>query len=215
MSSVPSIEVSPLLSHPGDWMRIGRGRSLQFFATDEEVETWLRSSLPVEYGPFRLVDAQGSLRGRSGVKRVIWDVSEFLEQLGSYGSSTIVHIWSEALTPNLLSEVVDDFSAACSLSGLPSLDHGYVRKGMQESSSLAMVERIQNKETGEIREHSGYRKVYNRLSRAIKKSLCYSTFHRFADGSEEEDTSLRRMTEAAAQAHGNGIVFTARPGRRL
>jgi hypothetical protein len=203
-------------SELGNWERVGRGRVLQFFATDEEVQAWLNSALPPAYAPYGLIRQEYRIRGQRRLPIVTYSVSDFIDCLGKRDPpSTHFHIWSEVLSFDLLGDPCDDVGALCSLNGLPAVDHGHVRKGKQEGSAISIVDRVRNKTTGELRDHSEYRKVYNSLVRVIKKSLCYSTINRFADGSEREDTSLRRMTEAAAQAHGHAVVFSARPGRRL
>jgi hypothetical protein len=44
-----------LTDHLEDRARVGRGRELQFFATDSEVRGRLLSALPPEYGSYTLV----------------------------------------------------------------------------------------------------------------------------------------------------------------
>jgi hypothetical protein len=185
---------------------------LQFFATDDEVQEWLNHCLLPKYAPYRLIPTPQWARPGDQIRTHA--VEDLLQTLATC-ESTSFFLWSQAISPRLLLNIPQNLVAWCSINGLPNLDHGFDWRGTRRESALGFVERIENKHTGEIRIHVEYREVYNRLRREIVKALRYSTFHRFADGTEREDTSLRRMTEAAAQAHGHGIVFNARPGRRL
>jgi hypothetical protein len=206
-----------LIRDLNNWKRVGQGKALQFFATDAEVHQWLLDCIPGEYLPYRLVGADLTPRDLRYVEKPFACELDELQPLPSTPGSprSMFFIWSENLTPDLFDECPESFSAYCSLNGLVALEHGGIRHHKREPSSLMIVDRVRNQQTGMTREHREYRRIYNSLARCVKRALCYSTILRFRDGTEEEDTKVLLMTELAAQAYGDGFSFQRAPSRRL
>jgi hypothetical protein len=202
-----------------NWYRVGRGKVLQFFATDDEVQEWLLTMLPSGYGPYTLVGADLVKvdKKRYVEKGFEFDITGFKKAIYEKECPRWQYwIRSKVLTPEL------DFSRhkmitwILSYSGLVGLDHGSFVKGMgRDASSIAIVEKVANKETGEIIKHKEYLKIYKILARQIKNQLCYSSFWKFKNGTEREDFKLQLMTEKAVEAYKSGFVFKNRPGRRI
>jgi hypothetical protein len=51
--------------------------------------------------------------------------------------------------------------------------------------------------------------------REIKKHLSYSSFWKFKDGSEREDTKLQLMTQGIVDQYNQGVRFKNRPGKNI
>lgn len=200
-----------------NWKRVGGGRTLEFFATDAEVQRWLLDCIPQEYLPCRLVGADLIQRGPRYIEKPFVCEFDELQRLPSAPGTprNKFFIWSETLTPDLFDASPESFSTYCSLNGLIVLQYGRIRHHLREALALMIVDRVRNQQTGVIREHLEYRRIYNSLARCVKRALCFSTVHRFKDGSEEEDAELRLMTEKAAQAYQEGFPFRSAPCRRL
>jgi len=201
-----------------NWFRIGRGRELQFFATDDEVQSWLLNFLPEEYAPYSLVGADLIKKGKIYIEQGFeFDISE-LEKAMYEKDETRWHYWirSKVLTPELRLITGERITWTLSYSGLVSLQHGRELQNMgRDASSIGIVERVKNEKTGEIRHHKDYLRIFNSLKRKVKRTLCYSTIHKFKNGTVAEDTRLQLMTEKAVRAYEDGLLFKNAPGRRL
>jgi hypothetical protein len=205
-----------------NWHRVGRGRVLQFFATDDEIQEWLLSALPPEYGPYTLVGAdlvqiekkkyiqKGFEFGIDELKRAMYEQDE-----------TRWEYWirSKVITPQLDFSRHKMISWILSYSGLVGLHHGSYNKNKWvdglDASSIGIVDQVNNDKTGEKIQHKEYLNIFKKLNREIKNHLCYSSFWKYKDGSEREDFESRLMTEKAVRAYEEGMKFVNRPGRRL
>jgi hypothetical protein len=78
-----------------------------------------------------------------------------------------------------------------------------------------MLSKIRHKVTGEAVEHKDYIKIFQALSRRIKKDLTHATI--LGEGDKAiEDSKVALMTTAAVEAALAGQVqFLCRPGRAL
>lgn len=215
----------PILDNLDDWQRAGRGRVLQFFATDEEVQRWLIAALPSEYAPYLLIGVDLVKEGRIFVEKPFQcEVSSLLDcmQLGIEPRFKF-WIWSKVLIPNPPLKTERQLSRWLSFNGLVLLQHGRTitdktdpsRQVCRSASSIGMVDKVVNIRTGETRQFEGYLKIYKKIHKAISKSLMYSSIVRFRDGHEEEDTQLQLMTEGAVQSYNKGFPFINKPGRLL
>ena len=61
-------EDSPIIDTEA-WERVGRGKGLQFFATDEEMQGWVADCPPERYRPYYLVGSDLVREGGSYVQR--------------------------------------------------------------------------------------------------------------------------------------------------
>ena len=210
---------SPLNIYGVDrWTRFGRGKELQFFATDAEVENWLITSLPAIYGPYQLIGCDLIKENGAFVEYPFrCDISCFRKCRQGKNNGPRYEFWihSEALTPGLSFEFGSRMCALCALNGLVLIQHGFLHRGRKDASRIAVVDTIRDSETMEIKHHRDYDQVFRSLFKVIKKSLVYSSIQRFADGHEEEDTRIERMTIGAAQEYEAGVAMTKRPGRLL
>jgi hypothetical protein len=211
--------VHSIITDLDSWARAGRGRSLQFFCTDAEMQDWLNTCLPARYSPYHLVGVDKVREGHAYVDRTFGcEVSDLLQCMqGSVGERWQFWIWSDKLTPGLhlylpRSERPD---VLCSLNGLVLVQHGLRRGNLRDASAIGINDQVENSLTGELREHAGYLELFKALRKAIEKSLCYATIQRFRDGHEEEDARVRRMTMEAARAYQAGYPFANSPGRLL
>ena len=215
------------IENPDGWFRLGRGKSLQFFATDEEVQQWLNEALPSEYAPYFLVSTDLVKEGKDYVQSPFQcDIADFLKCQREKAAKRRINfwIWSKILTPDLSLRHGTWVTAALSLNGLVHLQHGSIfapQKGAdpahtlyRDVSSIGLVHRVQHVETGEIRVYEDYLRVFEKLRRRIKKSLVYSSIMSI-DGQKEELTDFPLMTEGAARSHETGVPFIYAPGQRI
>ncbi len=201
-----------------NWYRVGRGCALQFFATDDEVQEWLAGCLPEQFGPYSLVGADRVKQGRVYVEHPFEFSIHGLSQAMYEKDEIRWQYWirSKVMTPELDFACERRVTWVFSCNGLVELQHGRTIRGMgRAASSLCLVDKVRNEDTGETRHYKDSLKVFNSLQRHIKKALCYSSIHSFKNGSEREDTRLQLMTEKAVEAYNNGFLFKNAPGRKL
>jgi len=208
------------------WQRSTRGKELQFFATDMEMQHWLLNSLPKEYEPYALVGIDVVKVGKI-YRRVPFELSlpEFRLSLESSHRHQF-WIWSKSLTPDVESCLShgDDLDALLSVNGLVSVRHGakVVQRRIhgtvvgRDVSRISIVDQIHNTVTHNTYEHRDYLKVFMSLFNEIRPLLCYSTIHHFLDGTTTEEADFQTMTKAAFEQATNGeIVFIHSPGRLI
>jgi hypothetical protein len=76
-------------------------------------------------------------------------------------------------------------------------------QGRITDSSIAVVDRIRHMQTGEERRQPEYRRIFDRLRRAIRKRLVVRSLRTLPSGETQESFS---MTARAADAHARGEV---------
>jgi hypothetical protein len=211
------MELGSVIKDVDQWQRAGRGRVLQFFATDAEVQEWLIGHLPNQYAPFYLVGSDLVPEGSVYVEQPFQcEVAALLECMsGPVRRRWKFRIWSEVLTPGLELRRGEPIDTICSYNGLVGLQHGLMTRDQKNSSSIGITHRVQNMYTGQLVQHDGYLQIFDALRRAIEKKLCYATIYRGLDGSESESRRVERWTEAAVREWESGVHFTAKPGRLL
>lgn len=208
------------------WQRLGNDKELQFFATDSEVKQWLLAALPHEFEPYSLV---GSDSIKDFKKHYVEHPSRFT--LGDFPECAHpdhgqrFHFWilSDRLTPNFQLTEGQSAYGICARHGLILLQHAFRFRPQfakpaelyLDSSRIAILDRLQNLETEEIRRLDTYLPIYKALCARIKKDLVYSTLTTFADGHVEEETRIHRMTEGAVKSYAEGFRFICAPGRLL
>ena len=181
------------------WHRVG-GHRLQFYATDAEVAQWLRTLLPPEFAPYAIVGQEW------------WDGEwvpfeyplERADECFARHRNSNLWIRSKVLTPELPAD-----EKGLSSSGLILVQLGSEWKGKLEDASIAVVSRVR-RDDGRERTNDEYRRLFERLRRAMRKRLVVRTAHTFPDGRQSE--SPWRMTARAADAHVRGeVTFAAEP----
>jgi hypothetical protein len=201
--------VAPQTYDVDEWQRHGRGRELQFFATDDEVRDYLKS-LPPEFGPYDLVGSRLVSKGRAyEPEPYVVSIDDFIDNLGE---SAVSQAWVRpaAILPAISLEKVA-VDAWCSVNGLVLLQHGgWRRERKREASRIAVVDRIVNARSGAVVGLVRQAAVFDALKKRIKRDLKFTSVHTFRDGHEEE-SSLQLMTAAAADLARRGY-FEARPG---
>jgi hypothetical protein len=202
------------ITAPVGWHRVGRGKEIQFFATDGEVQEWLRSGLPGEAEPYVMVAT------REGQQLIVATPSNFLE-LRSSSDPARIQFW---IASESISGLLPDLStltplpladAVCAVNGFLLLQHGRMFENAQDVSRVAITNVVRNSETGEERTHREYLSIFKSLAGRIAQDLRYSTIRRQADGREVEDPELVRMTDGARAGYESGTALTSRPGRLL
>lgn len=149
------------------WQRVGRGRSFEFEATDEEISRWLAEGLPDEEAPYLIAGADRVKLGR----RYSWEpftypLSEFQQCVDDRaGAWRNLFIWSLPLTPDLELQPGTNVDDTCSVNGLIVVQ----RQLNQISPAIGITHRVQHVETGEVRHHEGYDRVFGRLRAFIRK----------------------------------------------
>lgn len=208
------------------WHRCGRGHRLQFYATDEEVRDWLVEGLPKGWEPYFVV---GSDKIQSKNKQ--FTDHPFQCRLDDFpqclyiSESTRWNLWivSEALSSRIEFRDGQAIDKICSFNGLISLQHAVsispsfakANESYRWESSIAIVDAVQNMNTGEIRRADEYLSIYHSLCTRARKDLVYSTLQRSKDGFIGRDNTFIRMTEGAATAYASGFPFYCAPGQRI
>jgi hypothetical protein len=166
--------VTPSSINPDVWVRHGRGKVVHFKASDDEVICALNSALPHEYAPYVLLAS--SLRKVEKKYRSNCEVISFddIPRLVREG------VWQYVICSLRLTRLPDftqlDFADGwLATNGLINLQHGRIGKKGPAPSSFGIVDKVRNVESGEIRTHRDYLKVYKALTRLIKSEGRVST----------------------------------------
>lgn len=208
------------LYQPPEWSRSGRGRELQFFATDAEVEEWL-GHLSDDYAPYsawvsRLVRRNGTYQRTLSC----FPLDEWLrahkdggQDVPSLADQFFLH--AAAVMPALPTDeaVARHANEWASLNGLVLVQHGATRAGRQLASRVAVTDRIKNRSSGKVVSLKDRTVVFDALCKMIETELRFTSIQVFRDGHEEEDASQLMTAEAADLAAAGR--FVRRPGRRI
>jgi hypothetical protein len=202
---------------PARWKRAGSGRELQFFATDEEVQSCLESGLPPELGPWTVAAVDIVRSGRSFGRELFFCApAEFSAAIAPPDRDrSSFWIVSERLSPMLLDVPADSFEDSANICGVPVLQHGVKFDGRHDASRLAIVDRVQHVDTGEARTHASYLRVFQSLCEALRALLVYSTVYTFPDGHAEKDDRNTLMSSGVAEGVRAGALYTRNPGHLL
>src|SRR5437773_2036529 len=119
------------IHEPLSWARVGRGKELQFFATDDDVQNWLQKFLPAEFAPYYLVGSDLEKVAKRTFRQTPFrfHLSEFPTCLCRADKQRF-NFWllSEQLTPDFKLRVGDPISNLCGSNGLVLLQHGLLLK---------------------------------------------------------------------------------------
>ncbi|MBQ6471772.1 MAG: hypothetical protein IJJ33_07305 [Victivallales bacterium] len=206
-----------------DWVRSGRGSHLlQFFATDDELQNWFLTVLPEACGPYTLVGADSVQNDQNHYTQCFFEfpIHKFKEAM--YEKESIrwqYWIRSESITPTLDVTRSHFITKQLSFMGLVGIHHGsYSNRGFNDGwqeSTIGIVTQIENIKNGQQMINDKYLGIYTTLVKEIKKHLCYSSFYRFKDGSEVENTKFGLMTQGVVEQYMQGASFVNRPGRSI
>lgn len=202
-----------LIRDPSEWERIGRGRELQFYAADKDLDRYLRG-LPAEFAPFGIVGTTLIKRERLYQHQAFGlALEEWLVSVRDRSQPPLTNYWLWSGTaPRVIPN--DGVEGWCAVNGFILLQHGRERDGKREVSRIAHVERVIHLKSGQVHAHTRQAAIFRALRNAIKRDLVFATMHDFKDGRLAEDDRARLMTAAAAELASAGF-FDRVPGRRL
>lgn len=213
------------IQDPTEWVRLGRGKNRQFFATDDEVQTWLLEGLPKQYAPYELIVVDRVKHATSYIDQAFAYQVEALSQCLHDASQPRYEVWirSKCLTPEIPIWSGVQLDHVLSFNGLVLLQHGLMIRDRRTASAplcrdvsrIAIVDKVQHRVTGEIREYKEYVNIYTSLDKVIRRALVYSSIVWDMQGNESEDTRLQLWTEGAVTSYHAGVRYVHRPGRRL
>lgn len=209
MAAVTVVAAKPLDDDDG-WLRVG-GRRIDFVTTLSELQDLLNGALRADEGPWAL----------TGVDLVRTDVLRYRRQLfvcptidlATCDKSAAQHrlnvwAWSGALTRSL-PRSSDRYETLCSFNGFIGVQRSGDWSGGGGEAALMVVDRVRHV-SGDERHHAEYRRVFERLRRAVRKRLVAETHRRGKDGNDYVDGTLR-WTAAAVEAHETGADFGISP----
>lgn len=197
--------MSRLISVAGDWARYSRGRGIDFYATDEEVESVLKECLLPRYAPYLLV---GSSSVKEGAKYIQKPFSFEVEQFSELRRRGEWHFFfrSMKITPEMRFSYGEDVSAIMSLSGLVHLQHGSMNGKRWSASSIGIVDKVENTQTHELMLHKEYLEVFYALKKGIRKLLLYPTVKMYSDGRVFKSKSVL-MSQRMAEKYRKGEIL--------
>jgi hypothetical protein len=178
------------------WYRVG-GKGLQFYATDEEIEEWLREMLPPDLGPYTFLVQEWKTDAWVTYEHPIERIRE------SFARSRSTNHWikSTVLSPGLSPDAIRGYDGLrkLSFSGLIRVLPGGDRDGRLSDAYIGIVDRIRHEATRKERRQPAYLRIFERLRRSMRRRLVVQT----------EDFP---MTARAADAHVRGdVTFVADP----
>jgi hypothetical protein len=192
------------------WRRHGRGRELQFFATDDEMLDYLGSA-PPDLGPYDIVGTRLVREGKEYARRMFaMTIAEYGAALSERAAPNQFFLRSRTLAPELPSDPIE-MDRRFGLCGAVVVQHGFRRGDKRDASRISVVTSIVSDATGAVRRLSEQERLFEALRKRIRKDLRYLSIQVLADGTEIED-DLAKMTEAAAEEGRRGEL-TRRPGR--
>src|SRR5216683_1076005 len=108
------------------WTRAGKGRELQFFASDAEVQDWLNRGLPARYAPYRLVGSDSVKEDADYIEQPFQCAVTDLVPCMRAGNGRRWRFWilSDHLSAGLVLERGGAVDMLCSYNGLVELQHG-------------------------------------------------------------------------------------------
>jgi hypothetical protein len=153
--------------NPHVWIRYGRGKGVHFRANDDDIVRALTSGLPQGYAPYVLLAT--SLRKVGNKYESNCEVTNF-DDIPRFRQEGVWNYFLGSLRltalPNF--DQLDSAGRWLATNGLINLQHGRTGKKGLEPSSVGIVDKVRNTESGEIRTHSDYLKIYKGLAKLIR-----------------------------------------------
>lgn len=196
----------------GPWDRDGRGQSFEVFASEEDVDRWLQE-LPDPLGPYELHGYDLVDSGDGGFVPVPFTCPALrIASCRGGGPQQRWDFWIRVLpvTPAPDSLAREGLSALLGYNGFINVQHGRGSDEREEASAIALVDRIVNRSTGEVRTHDSQLQVYRHLVRRAKADIVCRSIWELADGTEREDRVVG-FTRRAVELWRGGHRFVARP----
>lgn len=194
----------------GPWDRDG-GQSFEVFASEEDLDRWLQE-LPDPWGPYELCgyDLVDAGDGRFVPVPFACPALRIASCRGGPEQRWNFWIRVSSVAPPLDSLAGERLSALLSFSGFINVQHGRGSGDREEPSAIALVDRLVNRSTGEVRAHDTQLRVYRHLVRRAKADIVCKSVWELADGTEREDR-LVGFTRRAVELWRGGHRFAARP----
>jgi len=158
--------MSPIIPETQQWLREGRGKTFQFFATAEETVEILGTALPVQFAPY-------SIFGTFLVKAGKFYKHDYLSgPITDFPLFRARGIWqffiqSQVLSSELLITPGSNIDHLCVANGLINLQQGSLAKSLPNETHIGLVDKVRNTVTGELRQHADYLKIFNAIKRAV------------------------------------------------
>ncbi|OPZ86602.1 MAG: hypothetical protein BWY76_00875 [bacterium ADurb.Bin429] len=209
---------------PTDWMPLGRGRSYNFYATDDEVIAIIRDAVDPSLRPCKLIGVQtveeaGSYRQTAQIYNLM-DSFDFDVPLDSY--TPMIYIWPLPFVPDLPLYDAPALYLKLSYHGLVCYERpnwsDTLKPGHRiwRESSLLIVDRVINRITGEERSFPEMYKLFTRLRRKMNTVLVYSTIQINPHTGCRYEDSRPGMSEGVYQQIVTGKrEYDRLPGHRL
>ncbi|OQW92274.1 MAG: hypothetical protein BWK78_02175 [Thiotrichaceae bacterium IS1] len=160
--------MSSIISETQQWLREGRGKTFQFFATSEEMVEILGTALPVQFAPY-------SIFGTFLVKEGKFYKHDYLSgPITDFPLFRARGIWqffiqSQVLSSELLITPGSNIDHLCVANGLINLQQGSLAKSLPNETHIGLVDKVRNTVTGELRQHADYLKIFNAIKQAVQK----------------------------------------------
>jgi hypothetical protein len=200
---------------PDEYYGHGRGRVLQFYATDEELRSAILASAPPEFGPYSLAGSR--LVENGGDAAYVEDPFEGRLQDLPQLLSAEIRAWlrSHCLTPEPKFRRGDPVEDVCAMNGLIGLQHDHLSPGKRGPTRMFLNHRVQHCDTGEVIYHEGYDRVFASIKRRVKRLLVWTAVLTFPSG-ESFESKTAVMSDAMAQLHLAGeLELKETPGRKI
>jgi hypothetical protein len=174
-------QANRVIRHEGiyDWSPVGRGKELLFYATEHELETWVKQGLPQDGQMYQIIGFQTLEVTMNGFvqKGFVRNISEPLIQYREDGTPRDCFICSRALTPELELPHGSHIAMICNLNGLILIQCWINFKGpvMVGPATLRFIEEVEHDDTGEKVCHPGYARIFESICQEIDKHMAYTT----------------------------------------
>jgi len=164
------------LLDPENWQRSGRGRSVEFFATNEDL-LWLLSTGLGDYGKYRIVGFD-LVRNNGKYRKRPFDapLADLQEVILSSGQRCQFWTYSPELCPGFDPHTVQDVVRVCSLSGFLLVEHGSRDEQRRlRPSAVGLVNEIRRVSDGKKIRQDDYEAEFRELQKVVRSSAVART----------------------------------------
>ena len=167
-----------------NWQRLGRGKSFEFYMLREEVFEVLRGALPKEFSPYTIIGTTPKLVNGVHLQEAIEVDVKDLYKLHSE-SMWQFFVRSKPLTDFVNLQPRENLDGYFGVHGFILLQQGLAMKGRYAASRLALMNKVEHKQTGEVIDHSDYFKIYTVLVKKLRNLLVHKVTTQLSDGTEQ------------------------------